>query len=98
MRGKYTYKRAHGSAFDHGSQVVVRIILNPAACDGFGFCAQIVPELLSLDEWGFPAVSEDEIPEALMRAARQAVHLCPRRALSLSESRKPNLKVRVTVP
>ena len=75
----------------------VRIIINPADCDGFGFCAQIVPEVLSLDEWGFPVVREDEVPESLVRAARQAVHLCPRKALSLLESRNTDSRTRVTL-
>ena len=64
----------------------MRLALNPAACDGFGYCAEILPEFLSLDEWGFPVLSEGDVPVRLLTAARQVVHSCPRRALSLQES------------
>jgi len=62
----------------------MRIEVDPAACDGFGYCAEILPELLSLDEWGFPIVDRPEIPAELVRAATKAVQLCPRRALRTS--------------
>jgi ferredoxin len=61
----------------------LKITVNPAACDGFGYCAEMLPEVLSLDEWGFPIVADGEIPKNLQRAARQAVQFCPRRALGL---------------
>jgi ferredoxin len=67
----------------------MRITVNPAVCDGFGFCAEILPEVLSLDEWGFPIVCDGEVPERLRRAGQQAVQFCPRRALTLAESSKP---------
>jgi ferredoxin len=59
----------------------MRISVDPSACDGFGYCAEMLPELVSLDEWGFPIVSDGEVPEQLRRAAKQAVKFCPRRAL-----------------
>ena len=43
----------------------MRITINPAICDGFGYCAEMLPEVLSLDEWGFPIIGEGEIPEQL---------------------------------
>jgi ferredoxin len=61
----------------------VRIAVDPAACDGFGYCAEMLPELLSRDEWGFPIVIGTEVPDELVKAARQAARLCPRRAFSL---------------
>ena len=64
----------------------MKITVDPAACDGFGYCAQMLPEILSLDEWGFPIVADGGIPEKLLRAARRAVQFCPRRALRLEES------------
>ena len=61
----------------------MRITVDPAACDGFGYCAEMLPELLTLDEWGFPIVARAEVPGELLKAARQAARLCPRRAVSL---------------
>ncbi len=50
----------------------MRISVDPAACDGFGYSAELVPELMALDEWGFPVVSQHEVPGELLDAARQA--------------------------
>ena len=38
--------------------------VNPIACDGHGLCAEIVPELIELDEWGYPIVSGKPVPAA----------------------------------
>ncbi len=65
----------------------MRITVDPAACDGFGYCAEMLPELVSLDEWGFPVVSGAEVPDELLKAARQAARVCPRRAVSLLRQR-----------
>lgn len=61
----------------------MRIVWGPAACDGFGFCAEVLPEVIGLDEWGYPVVAGGTVPAELVRAARQAVRRCPRRALAL---------------
>jgi ferredoxin len=67
--------------------MAVELHVNPASCDGFGYCAEIIPELVGRDEWGFPVLKGGNIPDALLLAARQAVRFCPRRALALSGSR-----------
>lgn len=66
----------------------VRLTLNPAVCDGFGFCSEILPEVITLDEWGFPIIGDAEIPAPLSGAALRAVSFCPRRALHLTEGRR----------
>lgn len=64
--------------------------LNPAACDGFGYCAELLPELVDLDEWGFPVVPRDlAVPPGLLDAARRAIAFCPRRALALVPAAVP---------
>lgn len=60
-----------------------RLRVNPILCDGFGNCAELLPELISLDEWGFPIVDADPVPSGLADDARRAVKLCPRLALAL---------------
>jgi ferredoxin len=57
--------------------------LDPSVCDGFGFCCEILPEMIGRDEWGFPVISDKEIPDELAGAAKKAVHFCPRRALAV---------------
>jgi ferredoxin len=60
--------------------------VNPILCDGFGYCAEIVPELISVDDWGFPIVNSRPIEdEDLLRLAQRAVATCPRLALLLEE-------------
>ncbi len=61
-----------------------RIKVDMIACDGRGLCAEALPELISLDDWGFPIISA-EVPPWLEYEAREAVRLCPRLALHLEE-------------
>jgi ferredoxin len=60
-----------------------RLRVDPIACGGRGLCAEILPELIALDDWGFPVIGGDDVPEGLLQEAREAVRLCPRLALWL---------------
>jgi ferredoxin len=57
--------------------------VNPISCTGHGVCAELLPELVSLDEWGYPIVDPRPVPAALERDARRAVAACPALALKL---------------
>jgi ferredoxin len=59
------------------------ISVDPIACDGHGFCAELFPERISVDDWGYPIVDPTPIPPALESHARRAVGCCPKRALRL---------------
>jgi ferredoxin len=59
--------------------------VNPILCDAHGHCAELLPELIQLDEWGYPIISDEPIPRGLERQARQAVSMCPRLALRIEE-------------
>ena len=61
--------------------------VNPILCDGFGQCAELLPELIELDEWGYPIVTDAAIPASLETDARRAVAMCPRLALSVERRR-----------
>ena len=61
----------------------MHIRVNPILCDGYGQCAELLPELIELDEWGYPIVSEEPLAAGLEPAARRAVSMCPRLALAL---------------
>jgi ferredoxin len=63
-----------------------RLTVDMIACDGHGVCAEMVPELVGLDEWGYPIVSATPVPPDLRKHARRAVSLCPRLALTLTKS------------
>jgi len=61
----------------------IAIQVNPIKCDGHGLCAELFPERISLDEWGFPIIEEGAVPASLERHARRAVDECPALALRL---------------
>ena len=64
-----------------------RLLVDRTRCDGHGSCAELLPELLDLDEWGFPLVRSGErdpvVPVDLTAHARHAVAACPVQALRL---------------
>ena len=60
---------------------VVRLRVDPVACDAFGFCAELLPERVSLDEWGYPIIDGAPVDGELVRWATEAAAACPRRAL-----------------
>ncbi len=51
-------------------------------CRGHGVCSAALPELIELDDWGFP-VLDAEVPQHLVTAARLAQAICPAAALRL---------------
>lgn len=55
----------------------------PHRGDGRGYCADIVPELVTLDDWGYPIVLRG-VPDELLRSAEDAVAICPKMALRLA--------------
>ena len=52
-------------------------------CDGYGMCAELLPELIELDDWGYPIVRAGGVPADLRGLARRAVDVCPVFALKL---------------
>ncbi|MEP6812533.1 MAG: ferredoxin [Actinomycetota bacterium] len=59
--------------------------VNPIACDGHGLCAELFPERIELDEWGYPIIDPTPIPPELEKHARRAVAGCPTLALMLAQ-------------
>ena len=51
-------------------------------CRARGLCAELLPERIQVDEWGYPVVLGPVQPGE-ERLAREAVSACPRRALHL---------------
>jgi ferredoxin len=60
-----------------------RIKLNPITCDAHGMCAELLPELITLDDWGYPIIDDGPIPADLEALAKKAVAVCPTLALKL---------------
>jgi ferredoxin len=63
--------------------VTARLTVDPIACAGHGLCADLLPELVELDEWGYPVLLAEEVPAVLAGHARRAVRACPTLALRL---------------
>ncbi len=60
-----------------------RLAVDMTACDGRGLCAEVLPELITLDDWGFPIIAPGAVPDRLQGQAGEAVRLCPKLALRL---------------
>jgi ferredoxin len=60
------------------------LVVDRIACDGFGMCAELLPELIELDDWGYPIVRAGGVPDELLDHARRAVAVCPVLALRLA--------------
>lgn len=64
-----------------------RLQVDWTRCTGRGLCIELLPELLSADDWGYPLSREHgatlQVPGRLAGYAEQAVADCPRQALRL---------------
>lgn len=58
--------------------------VDPIACKAHGLCAELLPELIELDEWGYPILTARTVPPALAAEAREAVAACPTLALKIT--------------
>ena len=61
----------------------VRLRVNPIQCTAHGLCAELLPEHIALDEWGYPIVDGNPVDPALLDLARRAADACPTLALLL---------------
>jgi ferredoxin len=68
--------------------VSARLRVNPITCEAHGLCAELLPELIRLDDWGYPIIDESEVPSELIGLARRAADACPTLALLLEEDRR----------
>jgi ferredoxin len=57
--------------------------VDPIACVGHGLCAELLPERITLDDWGYPIIEDGPIPNDLLVHARRAADACPTLALML---------------
>ena len=63
--------------------VRVRLAVNPITCVGHGICADLFPEWITLDDWGYPIIDPRPLTPGLEPHARRAVDACPTLALLL---------------
>lgn len=66
--------------------MTARLRVDIIRCDGHGYCAEILPERITLDDWGYPILDPAPIEPSLLPLARRAANACPLLALRVEES------------
>jgi ferredoxin len=61
----------------------MRLRVNPIDCVAHGMCAELLPEWVRLDEWGYQILNHPELPPELVEHATRAAKACPTLALLL---------------
>lgn len=76
----------------------MHVAVNPIDCKAHGMCAELLPERIALDDWGYPILDGTALPADLIEHARRAAEACPTFALLLeirnSEALAPRQRVR----
>lgn len=67
----------------------MRLVVNPIRCDAHGLCAEILPERISLDDWGYPIIDGRPLGPELLGHAKRAAAACPVLALKLEAAARP---------
>ena len=52
-------------------------------CDGYSLCGDLAPDVIDLDDWGYPIIAPGPIHPAHLRDVKKAVAQCPMKALKL---------------
>ena len=65
------------------------IRVNPIACEAHGMCGELLPELVALDEWGYPIVDGKPLAPELIANAELAAAACPTFALLIDHRKAP---------
>ena len=60
----------------------MRVSVDPERCRGYGLCGTIAPDVFSLTDSGYSVVTTPDVPPESQEAVREAVHVCPERAIS----------------
>jgi ferredoxin len=69
--------------------MTLHLKINPVACAGHGLCAELLPELIELDDWGYPIVhNKGVVPPHFEELAQKAAEVCPTVALLLERKRR----------
>jgi ferredoxin len=72
-----------------GLDVSYRLRVNPIACTGHGVCAELLPEVIDLDPWGYPILLSPAVPASVLDHAKRAVDACPTLALLMEDVTGP---------
>jgi ferredoxin len=74
--------------------VKARLRVDPIKCKAHGMCAELIPERIRLDDWGYPIIDSRALTQELLGHARRAVNECPRTALAIVRADEPGARHR----
>lgn len=74
----------------------MRLALDPIACQAHHLCAELLPERITLDDWGYPMIDDAPLPPELEQLARRAAAACPTLALRIQADRMLNVSTQRT--
>jgi ferredoxin len=63
----------------------MKLVINKAACAGNARCAAVSEELFPLDDDGYIAVEEIDVPAGMEELARKGARACPERIIVIEE-------------
>lgn len=67
---------------------LLRVIADRSRCCGYGLCAQMCPEIYTLDADGLIVLAQDTVPPGLEEAAREGAAACPAEAIVIVEAER----------
>ena len=66
-----------------------KLVVDPIRCTGHGLCAELLPEWIALDDWGYPMIDQRPVAPELREHGRNAVRTCAALALRLMQANRP---------
>ena len=63
----------------------MKIRINKAGCVGHARCAAVAPDVYRLDDDGYIALEEIEVPEGQEKQAVRGARACPERIITVEE-------------
>jgi len=61
----------------------MKIRVDKALCSGHARCFAVAPELYEIDEVGYSAIDERDVPAGMEDVARNGADACPERAITI---------------
>ena len=61
----------------------MKIVVDKSRCSGHARCAATAPDLYELDDLGYVAIDELEVPAGMEKQAQDGAAACPERAITV---------------
>lgn len=63
-----------------------KLLIDWSRCDGHGLCAELLPDLIHLDQNGYPELTTIPVPDSLEQEAELSIRMCPALALRMESA------------